>query len=229
MGLDSIELVMAFEEAFGVELADKEVMNTVTPRMIGDVIFSKLQQTDEQICQRQRAFYMLRRAFMKLFDLKRNDVKLDTLLRDYISELREKEIWQQLQSMLSVRMWPELERPVWMSRAIALGCLAILIISMLVSLLCILEWFFIGYFLGIILSVVFAILATKYTRSYKIHIPVKYICIRDLIPCVMSSDHMSWTRKQVSTLIKQITIEQLCIPDEKYTEDSHFVNDLGMC
>ena len=31
MGLDGVELVMALEEAFGVELKDEEVMQTLTP------------------------------------------------------------------------------------------------------------------------------------------------------------------------------------------------------
>jgi acyl carrier protein len=36
MGLDSVELVMEFEEAFGIELKDEEVTKIVTPRMVID-------------------------------------------------------------------------------------------------------------------------------------------------------------------------------------------------
>ena len=42
MGLDSVELVMEFEETFGVELTDEEVVKTTTPREVGDLVFSKL-------------------------------------------------------------------------------------------------------------------------------------------------------------------------------------------
>ena len=35
MGLDGVELVMALEESFGVELKDDEVVKAVTPRMVG--------------------------------------------------------------------------------------------------------------------------------------------------------------------------------------------------
>jgi len=41
MGLDSVELVITFEEAFGIELKDGEVAETITPRMVIDLIFSK--------------------------------------------------------------------------------------------------------------------------------------------------------------------------------------------
>jgi acyl carrier protein len=38
MGLDGVELVMSFEEAFGIELKDEEVTETRTPRMVIDLI-----------------------------------------------------------------------------------------------------------------------------------------------------------------------------------------------
>jgi len=32
----------------------------------------------------------------------------------------------------------------------------------------------------------------------------------------------------VYALVKQVVIEQLAIPEAKYREDAHFVNDLGL-
>lgn len=85
MGLDGIELVMALEEAFGVELTDAEVERTVTPRKIGDLIFSKLQSTDQRICQSQRAFYLLRKTFMRQFGLPRANITPDMSFRSLIA------------------------------------------------------------------------------------------------------------------------------------------------
>lgn len=45
MGLDSVELVMTFEDTFGVDLIDDEAIErAATPRMVGDLIFSKLKE-----------------------------------------------------------------------------------------------------------------------------------------------------------------------------------------
>ena len=93
MGLQGVELVTDLEEAFGIELKDDEVVESLTPRMIGDVIFTKLKATDEHICQSQRAFYILRKAFLNMFNLERKSIKPDTRFRDLIGRSQEKEIW----------------------------------------------------------------------------------------------------------------------------------------
>ena len=44
----------------------------------------------------------------------------------------------------------------------------------------------------------------------------------------MGSDGVKWTREEVSVLVKEIVKEQLGVSEDKYTEDSHFINDFGM-
>ncbi len=88
MGLDSVELVMEFEEAFGVELKDEEVTRIVTPRAVIDLIFSKLKTAGESICRSQRAFYTIRRVLITAFGLERNAVTPDLRFRDWIPKAR---------------------------------------------------------------------------------------------------------------------------------------------
>ncbi len=61
MGLDGVELVMEF----GIELKDEEAVELETPRMVVDLICSKLKNIDEHTCQTQHSFYILRNAFVK--------------------------------------------------------------------------------------------------------------------------------------------------------------------
>ena len=126
MGLDGVELVMALEEAFGVDLINDDLSKTVSPRLIGDVIFSKLQATDERLCQSQRAFYILRKALMGLLGLKRQEVTLDCRLSAFIPRERERELWPQLQTVVGARTWPRLARPKWMSPSLAWVAIAII-------------------------------------------------------------------------------------------------------
>lgn len=47
MGLEIVELILDLEETFGVELKDEEVIEATIPRMICDLIYSKLKDKDE--------------------------------------------------------------------------------------------------------------------------------------------------------------------------------------
>lgn len=81
---------------------------------------------------------------------------------------------------------------------------------------------------GVAGGVLFAGLASRFTRQFELYIPARFKTVRDLIPPVLSSEHIKWTRAQVSELVKKLVMEQLGVPESKYTEDSHFINDLGM-
>ena len=62
MGLDSVELVMAFEEAFGIEIPDEDAARLETPRHVMDYVAARLPVTPSGACRTQRTFYALRRG-----------------------------------------------------------------------------------------------------------------------------------------------------------------------
>jgi acyl carrier protein len=218
MGLDGVELVMALEEAFGVELSDDEVYKSETPRIMSDVIFAKLRATDKKICQTQRAFYILRRALMKLLDLKREEVTLDLRFRDFVSKGNHKEFWQQLQSATKARKFPDLARPIWLTLLLAISSLALLVVF---------KGLF-GFVPAAVIAIAFGILSAKATRPFRVYIPMKFITVRDLVAPAIASDEVEWTRGQVSDLVKKIVLEQLGISETDYAEDASFVDDYAM-
>jgi len=224
MGLEGVELIMDFEEAFGVELTDAEVIDSVTPRIIGDVIFSRLKATDERICQSQRAFYILRRAFVKIFNVEKKSITPETRFRDFVGESQQKEIWEQLRVAIAARSWPKLTLPLMMSRVLIAATLAVFSIPVYAvirssELVC---------FGGAILAIVFLMVANKFTRPCRNYIPSRFKTIRDLIPYAITSDQIKWTREQVSVLVKQIVVESLGVKESEYTEDSRFEEYLRM-
>jgi len=236
MGLDGVELVMEFEEEFGIELKDEEAVEIVTPRMVVDLICSKLKNIDEHTCQTQRTFYILRKAFVKMFDLDRKSITPDMPFRNLIEKSKEKEVWEQIEIDISARRWPEFIRPLWMSRT--LGAVGFTIFSLtictafykfvLVDHIDIVEGIFYAAILGIFLVILFGIIAAKLTRPWKIYIPPVFKSVRDLIPYAVTSDQIKWDREVVSIRVKQIVMEQLGLKESKYTEDSRFAEDFGL-
>jgi acyl carrier protein len=224
MGLDGVELVMEFEETFGVELEDDKVTEAVTPRMIGDLIFSKLKVTDERICQSQRAFYILRNVLIKMFVLERKSVTPDMQFRDLMPKEREKEMWEQIRLAVAARSWPKLALPLWMSRFLIGATVAIL--SMIVY--AVIRYSGLGFIGAVALAVVLARVANELTRPHRVCIPSRFNTIRDLIPYAITSDQIKWTREQVSDRMKQIVTEQFDLDESEYTEDSRFLEDFGI-
>ncbi len=226
MGLDSVELIMALEEAFGVELYDEEVFEAVTPKKIGDKIYNKLQSTDKNTCQTQRAFYILRRSFMHLFNLPRESIKPDMPFRHLIPKEKEMEVWQQIRSSIQARSWPKFSRSpilVWSLFGLILFSGVFLAVSLLPS-----REVSSAVWAGILLAISLGVVAEFVTRPLRIRIPSEFKVIRNLVPYAVTSDQVKWTREQVSELVRKVVIDELALNESEYTEDSHFVYDFGV-
>lgn len=65
MGLDSVELVLGWEDAFGISISDAEAENMFTTRQAAESIFEKVRSPmpEDRGCLATRAFHRLRRAF----------------------------------------------------------------------------------------------------------------------------------------------------------------------
>ena len=72
MGLDSVELVMMCEEIFCVELPDEEVRQTVTPRKLGDLIYSTLKDGHSASWTRKDISDQIRQIVTKKFNVPEN-------------------------------------------------------------------------------------------------------------------------------------------------------------
>lgn len=236
MGLDGVELVMEFEEEYGIEFKDEEAVNCVTPRMVIDLICSKLKNIDEHTCQTQRTFYILRKAFITMFGLERKLIKPDMPFRNLIEKSKEKEIWEHIRIAIAARNWPELVRPLWMSRI--LGTIGFAIFSVTIC-TAFYKFVFVDHIdivggilfaaiSGIWIVIPFAIITLRLTRPWKIYIPPEFRSIRDLIPYAITSDRVRWDREGVSIRVKQIVMDQLGLEESYYTEDSRFIEDFNI-
>jgi acyl carrier protein len=100
MGLDSVELILAWEEAFDVSISDAEAGALYTPRQAVELIFNKVKSAapEDSGCLAMRAFLQLRRAF-RAVGIQRRDVRPDSKLstlfpgrqrRDILNSVRER-------------------------------------------------------------------------------------------------------------------------------------------
>jgi hypothetical protein len=111
MGLDSMQLVMGFEEAFGVEFEDDELERLLTPRMAIDLTVAKLNVSLEarsEICPTLRAYNRLRQASQEVLELPRWCLLPESQLQYLLARYDEPMIWEELRNRVGVPEFPSL-------------------------------------------------------------------------------------------------------------------------
>jgi acyl carrier protein len=218
MGLDSVELVLAVEEEFGITISDAEASRCRTPGDLIAIVTDRMLPAGRPTCRSQAAFHRLRRSLGSVLGVPRNAVKLDAPIDRWLPAHARRQTWDRLRKEIGSRRWPELERPAWLqatlwSLALAAGGTG-------------LTWQ--GPITGLGLAAVAGIVATRLTRPWADHLPAGHETVRSLVSYIPSPPNSNWTRADVASRIREIVIEQLSLNPTDYREDADFIRDLGM-
>lgn len=103
MGLESVELAMAIEEEFGLEIKEDDAFYLTTVGAVFDYLRSKLTKIQPEDCLTQKVFYKLRRALIENYGLQRHMISPDTVLSNLISRKEIEEGWPYLQMFIELR------------------------------------------------------------------------------------------------------------------------------
>ena len=95
MGLDSVELVMAIEDKFGISIPDAECEQIATVQQMADSVFEKIKLNPNQKCLSQIVFYRIRRAFEQ-FENEKNTITPNSKMSDLLSKKDLKNDWTRL-------------------------------------------------------------------------------------------------------------------------------------
>ena len=95
MGLDSVELVMAIEDKFGIAIPDVECEQIATVQQMADSVFEKIKLKPNEKCLSQIVFYRIRKAFEQFGNEKRN-ITPNTKMSELLSETDLKNDWTRL-------------------------------------------------------------------------------------------------------------------------------------
>jgi len=79
MGLDAVELILAWEESFGISISDAEAQTMFTTRQVAECIYEKVRSDmpEDKGCISMRAFFRLRQAFC-CQGVSRSEVRLES-------------------------------------------------------------------------------------------------------------------------------------------------------
>src|SRR5215208_3472599 len=108
MGLDLVELVIRFENAFGIAIADQVATGLTTPRKVTDYVYSQLSRGEQKSCLSQGAFYLLRKEVVSALGIQRAHFRPAVELADLIPVKKRQELWTTMRSRLGEAALPDL-------------------------------------------------------------------------------------------------------------------------
>ena len=109
MGLDSVELIIAVEEAFGIAIPDAVAAEMITPaRLISHVQDAIGSSVDRKACISLRAFHHVRASLMRSTGVSRPKVALDTRINALFVGARRSELWDLFRQDSALAALPEL-------------------------------------------------------------------------------------------------------------------------
>jgi hypothetical protein len=109
MGLDTVYLLTAVEEAFGIEIPEAAAQRMRTPRDMGDFVCERLGVRSGGDCRTRRTFHRVRRALCSAYGLPRGAVRPATPLAPLLDSQNAVARWTMLGQAFG-RGWPEAGR-----------------------------------------------------------------------------------------------------------------------
>ena len=233
MGLDSVELVIAFEEAFGVAIEDAIAEKMRTPGDVIDFVERHRGTGTKKLCLTRRAFHRIRERLMAV-GVPRPAIRPDAALEQFFPEGTRHALWTQARDDFSRWQWPDLVRPLRLQNAISIAPLLIACAVLVTTLigchgLKISSAIMFAVGSGILSAYLLLWITEPQRRQFPGLVTVRDLTIRTATGSAgLLREGEEFTRDQIAQTVKAIVIEQLGISESRYGEDKDFVRDLGM-
>jgi acyl carrier protein len=234
MGLDGVELVMAVEERFGIEISDEEAPKLRTPALLTEFVAKKLDAQKSEHCATQRAFCRLRRAAMETFQIRRKQVRTDTRLEELFQPENRRELWDRFGWTVGAIAWPKLEYPWEFSGSVLTGVAVIVGLSGFFLFLVIPYPLWVGWLIAFSLWAAITTFVFQLARRFRTRFPERAETFGDLsrrlvltYPELLEGSSRPWTREDVRLVVREIICEQLGLAND-FDDQADFVDDLGV-
>lgn len=233
MGLDTVELVMAFEETFEIVIPDEAAERIVTVRDAIDYIYAQVPHSDSQVCRTQRAFHRLRSTLRAELHVDHSSVKPGTPWETLLPLEQRRDLWQRLKSVTGAPEWPALER----SPSTKASIVALFLASAATAFAAATAYAATPAFAlatAASASIVSSWLALRATEGRQVHFAESCTTVGQTVellamkmPAAWRPPGNGWTREEnVRLTVRKIVTDHLNV-DPNFDDDASFIDDLG--
>jgi acyl carrier protein len=237
MGLDSVELVMRIEEAFKIEIHDRDAEKIQTVGDLCDYVLIRLDVCGETAsrCLSALAFFRFRRELISCFRIPRRAVRPESPLNSLIPAINRRAEWRRLEKSLGWEL-PGLLRPDWVGATafgLILVCPSIALLASYFSANAAPQAMLSWLFTSVVLAAFLIIVLYKLTEPLADRFATQ--TLRGLVPMMLAGNlaaiedpGVRWTRRDVRETVIAIVVEQVGVSPDSITDSTSFVNDLGL-
>lgn len=126
MGLDSVELLMEVEDAFGIHIPDRIAEKILTVGDFYEVVWEQMRERDNSKCKSQMLFYRFRKAVQTAFDYPYRNVVPGTVPALIVPSTNRREAYFALENTLHLQLPRLVLNTFWNNILFGFGLLAIL-------------------------------------------------------------------------------------------------------
>ena len=231
MGLDGVEIILAVEDHFSLDIEDEEASKVMTVGDLRDLVVARLQEGRSQRAPLHAAtFHRVRRALMRALPCSRVEIRPDTS-QDSLLPTDRRAAWRRLSENLHLRLL-RLERPPSLEQRLNLVRAVPVVTGVVSSLSTCGKWH--HAVAGLVVGCVAGGIGSYATRRHAVHVPRSCETVERLVYTVVGLErhrqghaHVAAGPDQVLADIIDIGSEHLGIERERIHADSRWVDDLG--
>ena len=178
-------------------------------------MLEKVSAAGTDVCRTQRTFYLTRKFLLKHSAIPREVIRLNSLIREFVTTDVEMQFWGELREWFSAKRWPELE----FSRRVKWGIAGLSLSAFLVGNI----WSGQrlggsgGIVVGILAGVATCLFAKRVCGSLRRFLPERLVTGRDVTMVVAGViEEVRWHRREVELAVERIVSEVLGLKPGAY-------------
>jgi hypothetical protein len=231
MGLDGVEVLVAVEKAFGIEIPNAEAARLVTVGLLEESVLAKIPPAQPGVCLTRTAFYRLRAALVETLGIPREQVRPGSSLDEMIAPHERRRRWEALSAAARLRL-PGLVLP---RPAVAILLAAVLVVYVTGAVELTKRSFSAGFAAMVMLAPAALLGWTLFhaTRPLARATRPGFRTVGGLAMAAarldygaLATERRAASDREVHRIIRAIIVEETCLDPDLVVPEARFVEDL---
>ncbi|OQP58398.1 hypothetical protein [Niastella populi] len=232
MGLDSVEILVNVENAFGITISNYEAEKITTVGDIHNVVWRHVQGRQSMRCRSQQLFYKLRYLLINKFQVPREAIEPDASLNDIFPKKNRRLKYLRLKKELQLKV-PELALPAVWGRFLMVTGITLIAGSLALALVLIYgygytPWLYVLPGLGIISTVFISNILDAVRTEFKPGLVKAYTQMVLAYNYGTLMTNKSIGRQEMEVIINHIVAETAGLDLHEIAPEKSLTNDLGI-